>query len=246
MNAWLLIKRFLITRKCVLCRDVIDYKRIDPICDDCESEWDDFLEHRCNRCGADRHSCNCVPLLIKKHFPRYCWSVFYNPKGQENADKLVYALKYERNIAFSEFCARTIKNSLMYYCHKHNINYKEFAVTYVPRRKWNKRIYWLDHSRDLAKHLAKMLDLDFVEAIENNGTKDQKTLSAIERRRNAQSAFSLKKNFENKHKKYFLVDDIMTTGSTLVYCSRVLMEAGATEIIPVTYAKDNYKTKGDY
>ena len=70
--------------------------------------------------------------------------------------------------------------------------------------------------------------------------------AVVERRRNAQGAYVLKKNFENKYKKYFLVDDIITTGSTLVFCSRLLHEAGATDVIPVTYAKDNYKTKGDY
>ena len=103
-----------------------------------------------------------------------------------------------------------------------------------------------DQAREMAKYLAEILELDFVEALENKGKKEQKKLSAIERRKNAQSAFVLKKNFENKHKKYFLVDDIMTTGSTLVYCSRLLFEAGAREVVPVTYAKDNYKYKGDY
>ena len=246
MNVGLFFRKMLITRKYILCLEPISYDLKEPFCEDCESEWDDFLEVRCNRCGSDRFSCTCLPAMVRKNFHDVCWSVFYNPKSDRPSDLLVYKLKYQRNREIINFCAMLMKKSLERYCHKHSINYREFAITYVPRRRWNRQLYMLDQSKELAKQLSLLLGIEFVDSMINKGKTDQKKLSAIERRRNAQGAYVLKKNFENKYKKYFLVDDIITTGSTLVFCSRLLHEAGATDVIPVTYAKDNYKTKGDY
>lgn len=241
-----ILKRMLLTRKCLLCYEPIDYQRDEPICDDCENEWDDLLEVRCSRCGEDRHNCSCLPMLAKKNFSVISWGVFYNSGNKDPANLILFALKYGRQRETIRFCTKIMKNMLMETCHRHNINYKEFAVTYSPRRKKNKKKYMFDHSKEMAKYLAELLEIEFVDALENVGSNEQKRLSAIERRRNAQESYELKTDFKNKYKKYFLVDDIMTTGATLVYCSRLLYEAGATEVIPVTYAKDNYLYKGDY
>lgn len=240
------LRRMLLTRKCLICDEVIDYERENPICDDCEEAWDEYLEARCNKCGGDRYTCSCMPMLVKKNFNIVSWSVFYNKENKDAANSIIFMLKYWRHREAIMFCTKTMKNMLLDVCKKHNINYKEFAVTYSPRRKVSIRKHLFDHAREMAKYLAELLEIEFVDALENTGKKEQKKLSAIERRRNAQKSYKLKKNFVNKHKKYFLVDDIMTTGSTLVYCSRLLFDAGASEVIPVTYAKDNYKIKGDY
>ena len=240
------IRKMLIPRKCLLCNEPINYERDIPFCDDCEDEWYNFIDSRCNSCGEDRHKCSCLPNLVRKNFLLASWAVFYNSGRDEPANRIVFLLKYARYREAIRFCTKVMKDMLIENCKKHGVSYKEFAVTYSPRRKTKKALYMLDQAREMAKCLAEMLELDFVEALENKGKIEQKRLSAIERRKNAQDSFVLKKNFENKHKKYFLVDDIMTTGATLVYCSKLLFEAGATEVIPVTYAKDNYNHKGDY
>ncbi|MBO5440487.1 MAG: ComF family protein [Clostridia bacterium] len=241
-----ILRRMLLPRVCLLCDETIDRDKEIPFCEDCEKEWDNFIEIRCNRCGRDRYSCSCLPALIKKNFDLASWAVFYDTESKEIANSLVFALKYQRYRDAIRFCTEIMRDMLLENCRKRGINYKEFAVTYTPRGSIKRRLYTYDQAREMAKYLAELLDIDFVEAFKNIGNKEQKRLSAIERRKNAQRSYVLKKNFENKHKKYFLVDDIMTTGSTLLYCSRLLISAGATEVIPVTYAKDNYKTKGDY
>lgn len=240
------IRRMLIPRKCLLCAEPIEYEKDLPFCEDCESEWDDFIDSRCNHCGADRYGCSCLPYLVRKHFPLSSWAVFYNSKESTPVNLIVFSLKYGRYREVIRFCAGIMKDMLLEDCKRHGVNYKEFAVTYAPRRKIKKALYMFDQAREMAKCLAEMLELDFVEALENNSKREQKKLSSVERRKNAQASFKLKKDYVNSHKKYFLVDDIMTTGATLVYCSKLLFEAGATQVIPVTYAKDNYVNKGDY
>lgn len=251
MNFKTFLRKMFSTRTCVLCEDAISWDQKSYICEDCFEEWDNLLETRCNLCGEDRHTCNCLPKMIRKNFKICSWAVFYTPSAiNENGEKslanlLVFRLKYSKFRSCINFCAEVMKDALIETCHKHGINYKEYAVTYSPRRKFNRIRYEYDQSKELAKRLAQLLNIDFVETLENIGKDEQKKLSAIERRRNAQNSYILKKDFVNKYKKYFLVDDIITTGSTLVYCARLLQLAGATDIIPVTYAKDNFKYKGD-
>lgn len=248
MNFLEFLKRMFLSRLCLLCDESIDFDAKIPICEDCMEYWDDLLETRCNRCGEDRHTCNCLPRIVKKNFNICIWSVFYTPSYHDdfvNPNILVYRLKYAKYRECINFCAEMMKKSIIESCYKHGVNYKEFAVTYSPRRRHNRIKYEFDQAKELAKKIAELLNVDFVESLENIGTLEQKKLSAIERRRNAQDSYKLKDKFINKHKKYFLVDDIMTTGSTLLYCSRLLKDAGASEVIPVTYAKDNYKYKGD-
>ncbi len=241
-------KIMLFNRLCLMCDEPIDRDQKLPICDDCLEDWDNLLETRCNSCGEDRYTCKCLPRIAKKNFNVCCWSVFYSPSKPDElnlANLLVYRLKYSKYRECINFCAEVMKESLMECCYKRGINYKEYAVTYSPRRWHNRVRYEFDQARELAKRIAELLGLEFVETLQNIGTNEQKKLSAIERRRNAQESYAIKKNFENKHKKYFLVDDIMTTGATLVYCARLLYGVGATDVIPVTYAKDNLKCKGD-
>ena len=242
------LKRMFTDRTCVLCDESIDFDMETPICEDCTELWDELLETRCNRCGEDRHTCNCLPRIAKKNFGICIWSVFYTPSQTDdlvNPNFLVYRLKYSKNHECINFCATMMKKSIVESCRKHGINYKEFAITYSPRRWHNKVRYEFDQAKELAKKIAELLEIEFVETLENIGKLEQKKLTAIERRRNAQGSYKLKDKFVNKYKKYFLVDDIMTTGSTLVYCSKLLIGAGANVVIPVTYAKDNYKYKGD-
>lgn len=240
-----ILKRIFFPRLCLFCDEPISYEDKIPICEDCFEIWDELLEVRCNRCGNDRHGCTCAPALIKKNFPVYIWSVFYTPGLDSLANSLVFQLKYSRYREVINFCADNMRDSIISMCKKRGIDYREYAVTYSPRRNINKAKYLYDQSRELAKRLAEQLGLEFVDALKNKGYTEQKELSSVERRRNAMKSYRLKKNFICKHKKYFLVDDIMTTGATLLYCSRLLYSAGATDVIPVTYAKDNFKFKGD-
>ena len=61
-------------------------------------------------------------------------------------------------------------------------------------------------------------------------TKPQYGLSAAERRENLHEVFQLAKGAPVKGRQVLLVDDIMTTGATLMECARVLQEAGAARI----------------
>ena len=134
--------------------------------------------------------------------------------------------------------------SIISQCKAHNVNYKEFAITYAPRslKKFNE--FGVDQSKELAKIIAKNLGINMVSVFKNKSWKVQKKLNRTQRMENAKKAYRLKKNFKNGYQKYFVVDDVLTSGATLYHCAKLLLENGAQTVIPVTYAKDNIK-KGD-
>jgi competence protein ComFC len=66
-------------------------------------------------------------------------------------------------------------------------------------------------------------------------TRDQVTLSAIERRANVAGAYTTRGPVVGK---VLLVDDVFTTGATLSGCAGSLRKAGAGEVHPLTLCKD--------
>ena len=70
-------------------------------------------------------------------------------------------------------------------------------------------------------------------------TKEKKTLSKDERRINVEGAFKIKDNRDIFNKVVILIDDVMTTGSTINECKKILKNNGAKRIIVLTIAKSD-------
>jgi len=68
-------------------------------------------------------------------------------------------------------------------------------------------------------------------------TPPQIGLSAKERLSNLKNAFEV--NRDIKGLRLLLVDDVMTTGATVTECSKVLLKAGAKEVIVFTLARSS-------
>jgi ComF family protein len=68
-------------------------------------------------------------------------------------------------------------------------------------------------------------------------TEPQVNLSAGDRRVNVRGAFSIRNPDLVKGRRVLLVDDVLTTGSTVEECALVLKSAGAVEVIVVTVAR---------
>jgi ComF family protein len=62
-----------------------------------------------------------------------------------------------------------------------------------------------------------------------------------ERQKNIQGAFMVLKPEEIKRKNILLVDDVATTGATLLECARVLKAAGARKISAIVVARQEFK-----
>jgi predicted amidophosphoribosyltransferase len=68
-------------------------------------------------------------------------------------------------------------------------------------------------------------------------TDTQTRFDRVERMQNLRKAFAMRKNTKVSGKHLLLLDDVMTTGSTLHECALVLREAGAASVRAITVAR---------
>ena len=80
----------------------------------------------------------------------------------------------------------------------------------------------------IAQELAKQLHLPCQQLLEKTAaTAAQHTLSAAERRTNLQGVYRVLDKQQVSGKRILLVDDVITTGSTMLACAQALRQAGA-------------------
>lgn len=133
--------------------------------------------------------------------------------------KLSYEASYllnEFNYAFKDHIIIPVPIS------KNRNNYRGFNQSYVI-------------SNILSKKLCLKVDKSIVER--KRDTKHQYKLSKYNRKTNLSNSFFINKNTNLKGLKFLIVDDIITTGSTLKEISKVLYKANAKEVRCFTLSK---------
>lgn len=90
----------------------------------------------------------------------------------------------------------------------------------------------------LAQALSQRLDIPFSLLLEKcRNTAAQHTLSATDRQQNLKDAYRALHPEQIRGKRILLVDDVITTGSTVIECARVLHQAGAVWVGAVCFAR---------
>lgn len=107
----------------------------------------------------------------------------------------------------------------------------------LSQTKLRKRGY--NHAEILAKNLGKKFGFDVQNVLKRvKETKPQYGLKREERIRNIRDAFGMKNIQKTKSKVALLVDDIVTTGSTLVEAANVLKRNGFEKVYGIILAQD--------
>ena len=111
------------------------------------------------------------------------------------------------------------------------------ALVPIPlhRRKFRERGY--NQSELLARGIeeATGIRLDSRVVRRKKFTQTQTTLSLEDRRKNVDDAFECPDSV-SQYKSIIIIDDVITTGSTMICCARVLKAAGARRIIGASTA----------
>jgi ComF family protein len=81
------------------------------------------------------------------------------------------------------------------------------------------------------------IQLDTSSLVRTRETASQTGLTRKQRRENVRGAFAVTKGEKVRGRSILLVDDVMTTGTTVNECARVLLRAGAKEVFVATVAR---------
>jgi competence protein ComFC len=108
----------------------------------------------------------------------------------------------------------------------------------VPLHPTRLRERGFNQAEALAEALSKQASVPVLQCIERRlYTNTQTRFDRMERMRNLRNAFAMRKNSNVHGKHLLLLDDVLTTGSTLHECALVLRAAGAESVRAVTVAR---------
>ena len=220
---------FVMPLMCVHCED-----EGSLLCETCISNAPAMPAHVCTKCGEKtaehvRYCGDCVALpppldrLVPIH--RYGGS----------ARSAIHALKYRHITAIAPEMAAQMSSSRFFKRAKLN------CVVPVPMHENRLRERGYNQAALLARQVAHTNELAYIEdgLVKNRDTQSQVELSRLERARSLSRAFAANYDFADAH--VLLVDDVCTTGSTLMNCAVALKRAGARRVSAVVFAKEMYK-----
>ena len=187
---------------CYLCKETTELIN-DYICDDCFSRLE--IIHREIKLDAPFINTGYYTLIYNRYMRKIIGDYKFNGKS--------YLYK-----PLAELMLRTIKEK--------KIIESVDLILYMPahRRKEAKRGY--NQSELLATYIGKQLNIEVSHnnLIKIRHTKDQNKLDRIERLNNLSNSFKVKSKEEIRDKRILLIDDIITTGTTMSECSKELIK----------------------
>ena len=211
---------------------------------------------RCVGCGEEGEwFCgNCVRKiqLNQKQFCPICWRENFGGKICVRCESplagIRVAASYEKNpelakavktlkYKFSENLAENLAAILARSVSQKNYE-SERIISFVPLHK--KRLKWrgFNQAELLAKKVSANLNLPLEDLlIRTKNTPPQAKLNCAERIQNLKNAFEVSPELSVKNKTVILVDDISSTGSTLIECAKVLKKAGVGEVWGLVLAR---------
>ncbi len=223
--------------KCIGCgirlgREDGDAGSVPVFCADCMALYREETEAECPICGSPTYLCLCsTPNLSRSGFSYLVKLFRYRPHERDAVqNQLVFLLKKQKIRRVTEFAAAEIRASIE---DAFPVGAKNTVVTFAPRSRKMKLLYGFDHAELIAKELARQLQVPFLSCLERDASAGvQKSLNASERMKNVKNRIRMKKGVSVDGMRVLLIDDVLTTGATLLSCARVLKRNGATMVIP--------------
>ncbi|MCL2081600.1 MAG: ComF family protein [Oscillospiraceae bacterium] len=153
-------------------------------------------------------------------------------KYTERVRSGIHGLKFHRRVISARYFAR-----LMAECLKRYRLGGFDAVTWVPVSFARRRGRGYDQSELLAREIARLTGTKARGLIlkVRNTRPNSRLKTEEERRLNVSGAFRLAP-FAKSHGKLLLIDDVVTTGSTIAECAGLLTAGGAGEIVVLAVA----------
>lgn len=201
------------------------------LCLNCSNEILFISGKVCSICGVPIHGNRDVCQECCEHQPAYDGMrnvAFYGGVIRE----CVHALKYQNNQSLGRYFSDLMLPIVL------NAEWHVDVVIPVPlsRERYKERGY--NQAAAIARPLAIVLEKPFVPfgLAQIRDTKSQVGLSGEQRRQNVVGAFKAIPELVNG-KNILLVDDVMTTGSTMESCAKALKVAGANKVYCITIAR---------
>lgn len=219
---------------CPLCDCDNPYKHdFNTFCSDCVQKLPLLSGKRCPGCGGENDG---VLDLCRQclSMPPRPWSQAVSLlKMEGSGEKVIYQLKFCGNPAIARAIAELAYPLL------DNPDFRKCDMLVPVPLYWQRYILrTYNQSEVLAKMLSKYLNIPVKKPLKRiRNTTRQATLNRNERLKNLQNAFTVPHPEKVSGKTVLLIDDVLTTGSTLHACAEELRKAGVADIKVFTAAR---------
>jgi ComF family protein len=219
-----------------LLKEIIDFV-LPPVCVCCDNTLEHSLEQNtnfvCNRCLSklkkvdEKHNI-WGDRVHKTSFNGKALSLYWFIEDTE-IQHILHALKYGGMKSIGRVFGKIIGNEIQ----RRYPNRYDYAVP-VPLHKSKFRERTYNQSDYICRGISESLNIQTLEKClkRSRYTKTQTKLSINEREENVRNAFEVNDKYKEtiKGKNIILVDDVITTGSTILECSRVFKISGSGEV----------------
>ncbi len=233
---------YLTVPKCVCCREKLEIDE-RALCKSCFSEYENIKGANCSVCSKVFSECSCVNDYLDRHFVHKLIKVFRyrhpdNPNDRIPSNELIYNIKRVNRRDLLEFLTDELEAAVR----SSNIDFKQYIVTSVPRKRDRILKYGHDHAELIAESLAGRLGIEYIKTLRALPGEPQKKMKTEERLKNAR--FEYPKSMPKiKGRRVLLFDDIITTGASMGNSATMIHGLGAKEIIGICISiayKDKY------
>lgn len=217
-------------------------------CYSCKKEWC-FL---CRECFLKLENFDSICYVCKWNTNNF--EVHEKCKKEVYYDKIVVLSHYKNKIIkqiikdFKFYSKKDIKDDFWYYLgelffnNEIYKNYLDYVIINPPMSFFKKLKRWYNQSELLAKIISKDTNIKLEKniIIKYKKTRQQSNLSRIERLENLKDCFKINKKLIDKidNKNIIIVDDVISTGTTINEISKTLKQNWAKKVIWLIIASD--------
>ena len=220
---------------CTICRKSI--RAGEYLCDQCETKAVRIVAPFCQKCSEpfEGSITNTFACANCAHRTIYFDAAVAAYRGRGIVRQIIHEFKYGRQIHLRHLVGRWLNSAL----DDERLRQSHFDVIVpVPLHPTRQRERGFNQASLLAELLSAQTSIPVKPLLERTRyTTTQTALDRSERMENLHNAFRLRKNADVRGLRVLLVDDVLTTGSTLNECARILKRASAFSVHAATAAR---------
>lgn len=227
--------RKIIPLECPLCGNTTNDGAPNTLCRDCLAQIEFIRPPYCPGCGGTLDGIFEMCSDCMKEEARRPWKNAFTIFRMRGAGReLVHAFKYQSRPDL----ARALAALALMRCGE-AIRHEAFdLIVPVPLHWWRKMRRSYNQAEEFARAFGTIAEIPVRPLLKRKKwTGQQSRLTRKQRISNLKGAFFINRSTNLKKRAILLVDDVMTTGSTLAAAAETLLKAGAEKVCILTLAR---------
>jgi competence protein ComFC len=186
-------------------------------------------EYICSNCRKKILNKEIIHFIDKEELNIQCISAAYYSGVMK---ELILKFKYKNDFRCGTILGEILHEILI----RHVMEFD--YITYIPSNKSSLKKRGYNQSEYMARYISNKENKRLLRCLsKDNKSKDQIGLDNRDRWINLKESFNVVEDKLIKDSSILIIDDVITTGATAFYCSKLLLKKGCKKVIVLTAAK---------